>query len=526
YIDQIEVISGAVDFIKLVKRMGYFICIVSNCNRDTCINILKYLKIYKYCNYVIIGNECSRPKPYPDPYLEAINLLKTVPERCIIFEDSKPGLLSAKSVSPRNIIGINNGSNLEVLKIFNLNLILDGFDKFCIQDCEPEVRSSIDFGTCGLNSSEYNLDMLVNAKVDVIANITDIIFKSLANKYSIKKVHLNMQKLKGGYISDVIEITLELNDNTSIDCVLKYENDYKSTLTSMAYKLDLYEREYYFYESISPYINICVPKYIGTVKDSNFVSKGILLENIKREDFVLSLNLNQESIDVSLKVIEQCAKFHALFWNKDLSKSFNQLKKHNDPIFNPHWNDFIQSRWEDFSKRWNYIIKQDTLNKMQQIVNNFSKIQEELSTGNLTLCHGDVKSGNIFYRKNIRDSMVQGGEQGQGGDTYMPYFIDWQYIAHGKGVQDIVFFMIESFDIQHIAEYGDLFKKYYYIKLREYGVTDYSLDDYNKDFNNAICYFPLFVAIWFGTTPNDDLIDVTFPFLFIQKLVFVIEKFL
>jgi hypothetical protein len=38
-----------------------------------------------------------------------------------------------------------------------------------------------------------------------------------------------------------------------------------------------------------------------------------------------------------------------------------------------------------------------------------------------------------------------------------PYFIDWQYIANGKGVQDIVFFMIESFSIENINKYMDIF---------------------------------------------------------------------
>ena len=105
----------------------------------------------------------------------------------------------------------------------------------------------------------------------------------------------------------------------------------------MAYKLGLFDREYYFYENISSYININIPRYIGTMKDSNFVSKGILLENINKDDFFLNLDLNKESIDVSLKVIEECAKFHGLFWNKDLSKSFPDLKKHNNDMFKPVW---------------------------------------------------------------------------------------------------------------------------------------------------------------------------------------------
>jgi hypothetical protein len=41
----------------------------------------------------VIGNECEKPKPYPDPYLKAIQLLKTTANRCIIFEDSNPFII-------------------------------------------------------------------------------------------------------------------------------------------------------------------------------------------------------------------------------------------------------------------------------------------------------------------------------------------------------------------------------------------------------------------------------------------------
>jgi hypothetical protein len=63
-----------------------------------------------------------------------------------------------------------------------------------------------------------------------------------------------------------------------------------------------------------------------------------------------------------------------------------------------------------------------------------------------------------------------------------------------------------------------LFKNYYYTKLQEYNVINYSYNDYEKDFINSIFYFPFFVAIWFGTVPEEDLIDKNFPFFFIQKL--------
>jgi HAD superfamily hydrolase (TIGR01509 family) len=481
YIDEIVVMEGAVHYIKKMKEEGHSVCIVTNCNRDTCHAILEYIGINHYINYIIIGNECERPKPYPDPYLAAIRSLHTTSDRCIIFEDSKSGILSAKGVSPLRIVGVDNGTNRHILDELGI---------------KTQIINYLDMSSITTN------------EVNMTHELHHMIKRSMSNKYSIKMIHLDTNKLKGGYISDVIRVGIELESGETLDCVLKYENDYTSSLTKMAYTLGLFDREYYFYEQIRDYVTICAPKYIGTIKNSDYLSKGILLENINRDDFVLGLDLNKENIDVSLKVIEQCATFHSQFWNKDLSKSFPHLKKHNDSLFKPVWGDFLRERWTLFSEKWKHVISSDTMNKMKEKVERFEDIQEYLSQGPLTICHGDVKSGNIFYKKQ---------ESG-----YMPYFIDWQYIANGKGVQDIVFFMMESFSIENIRTYRDLFKMYYYIKLKENGIT-YSQDVYHKDFEAAICYFPLFVAVWFGTTPNEDLIDVSFPFLFIQKFVSVFE---
>jgi hypothetical protein len=85
--------------------------------------------------------------------------------------------------------------------------------------------------------------------------------------------------------------------------------------------------------------------------------------------------------------------------------------------------------------------------------------------------------------------------------------------------------MIESYDIDKIDNYVPIFKNYYYTKLIEYNIKDYDIKNYEKDFINSICYYPFFVSIWFGITPEEDLIDKNFPFFFIQKLFNFIEKY-
>jgi hypothetical protein len=230
----------------------------------------------------------------------------------------------------------------------------------------------------------------------------------------------------------------------------------------MAKKLKLYEREYYFYKNISQFVNIKIPIFYNLLFDNDYNTIGIVLENLFDKKYELNLNLNIESIDISLKIVDRMTKLHSKFWNKNLKKIFPELKDSSDIIFKPFLCDFINEKYELFKKKWSNVLNNYQLQKCDEIYNNFNKIQEKFSNNtNLTLIHGDIKSPNIFY--DIKNN-------------YEPYFIDWQYICEGKGVQDLVFFMIESFEIDIINKYKNIFKDYYYVKLLENGVQMYEVD--------------------------------------------------
>ena len=41
---------------------------------------------------VVLGEECVRAKPFPDPYLEGMRLLGLSPEETLVVEDSPAGI--------------------------------------------------------------------------------------------------------------------------------------------------------------------------------------------------------------------------------------------------------------------------------------------------------------------------------------------------------------------------------------------------------------------------------------------------
>lgn len=481
YLHHIDIISGIEDLLKTIRQNGHLSCIVTNCNRKVAEWIIEHIQIKDQMDFIISVDDCKKGKPSPEPYLKAIQKYQIPSNRCFIFEDSKSGILSALSTHPKMIIGIE--SNYDAQTLYDLG-------------CHLTIS----------NYSNLSINSLISFENISIHQIKKEIHQSLQFFYQHDfEICLNETNLKGGFIANVLAFEVEEKHGIKESLILKYESTQKNNLLEMAEKLQLCKREYYFYESISKYVKhmIKIPDYKSIVYDDQLNEKGIILENLfQKGDMRVNLNLNEESIDVSLKIIDRMAKMHSYFWNKDLKRIFPQLQKSTDELFCPFFEKFIQEKYPLFENKWKHLFTSSQLYKFQYISSHFTEIQQNISDKHITFIHGDIKSPNIFYDQEHENE---------------PYFLDWQHCAIGKGAQDLIFFLIESFDIEKIPHYYLLFQYYYYQKLKEYGVKNYDWNDYQFDLRNAIFYIPFFTAVWFGSLHEDELIDKNWPFFFIQK---------
>lgn len=58
---------------------------------------------------VVDGHQVKRPKPFPDVFLKAAELLGTDPGNCIVFEDSPTGITAARAAGAR-VVGVASHS--------------------------------------------------------------------------------------------------------------------------------------------------------------------------------------------------------------------------------------------------------------------------------------------------------------------------------------------------------------------------------------------------------------------------------
>ena len=476
-IKKLILIKGVKKFLEEIKYNGHKICIVTNCNKVVAEHIIKHVEIDNYIDFIISNNDVVNGKPNKEPYLKAMQKYKLESEKCFIFEDSKSGILSAKQNKPRMLIGIETIYDTKEMQKYNVNISINNYDNF-------------------------NLTKLFENNKDA----SNILKKQISKTMNCKDNEIILDNmLKGGFIADVNAFQVRTN-NKMHSYVVKYENNkQENDLSIMAKKIQLYEREYYFYEFVSKHVsNIKLPSYYGLVKDNNNNNIGIILENLFSKKLIPNIKLNITNIDISLKIIDNMILMHSQFWNKNIHNKFTELKKTDSEIFQPFYENFIQSKYDIFINKWNNVLNNKQLDICKDIFSRFKDIQNNLSYGeNLTFIHGDIKSPNIFY-----DTM----------NNFEPYFVDWQHCGIGKGVQDLVFFIVESFNIEHLDIVYDLFINYYYVKLQENNIMFYNYDEYKQDLRNALCYAPYFTCIWFGTIPQDELIDKNFPYFLITKL--------
>ena len=77
----------------------------SNAEPENVAFVLEETGLRRYFRVVVDGHQVHRPKPHPDVYLRAAELLQTEPANCIVFEDSHSGVAAALAAGMR-VIGL------------------------------------------------------------------------------------------------------------------------------------------------------------------------------------------------------------------------------------------------------------------------------------------------------------------------------------------------------------------------------------------------------------------------------------
>ena len=109
--------NGLDALLRTLDMSGVKTCVVTNAPRANAEAMLARLGLREYFgeDRLVIGSECARAKPNPDPYLEGLKRIGlTSSEKCVAFEDSPAGARAAVAANIP-VVGILSSQNAEAL---------------------------------------------------------------------------------------------------------------------------------------------------------------------------------------------------------------------------------------------------------------------------------------------------------------------------------------------------------------------------------------------------------------------------
>jgi HAD superfamily hydrolase (TIGR01509 family) len=106
---------------RQIKRVA-----VTNAPRANTELMLRALRLDGWFSHVVLGEECSRPKPFPDPYIQGLHALGLTSSEALVFEDSPAGVTAAVAAGLR-VVALRTGQTDSVLLEAGAQIVVDDF---------------------------------------------------------------------------------------------------------------------------------------------------------------------------------------------------------------------------------------------------------------------------------------------------------------------------------------------------------------------------------------------------------------
>lgn len=115
------IVPGLANVLQMVRRLGWRCIAVTNAQRGGGQAVLDMLvrelgEDARVIEDLVVGCECVRAKPYPDPYIEGMKRLGAAPENSIVFEDSVTGIRSGVAAQVAAVVGIRTSLSDEKMR--------------------------------------------------------------------------------------------------------------------------------------------------------------------------------------------------------------------------------------------------------------------------------------------------------------------------------------------------------------------------------------------------------------------------
>lgn len=111
-----DFIPGVVGFMKNLREHGVKMAIVTSSNQMKMANVYRaHPELKELVDYILTAERVKHSKPAPDCFLLGADILGTVPENCVVFEDSFHGL-EAGNAAGMLVVGLSTTNSEEAIR--------------------------------------------------------------------------------------------------------------------------------------------------------------------------------------------------------------------------------------------------------------------------------------------------------------------------------------------------------------------------------------------------------------------------
>lgn len=267
------------------------------------------------------------------------------------------------------------------------------------------------------------------------------------------------------WLSNVIRLEVEYDsdfNDAPKSFVLKMLS--KSEFRESKYELEAYDREIKFYKELGSIMPIRLPKLYYSkngpnynfmlMEDLSYLIQGDLVKGMKQEQVLVT--------------VESLAKVHGTYWENPILDTLDWMPTSNniEVDYNENWDSFVEL--------CSHFIDPEGIKVGEKLRPHISWLFQEIASRPRTLTHDDMKEDNLLF-----------GEPGTDEDVVL---LDWQFAIRSMGATDVARLIGGS---QTPSERkGRQFEalKYWYDKLLEQGVKDYSWEEAQRDFKLGALY--------------------------------------
>ncbi len=251
-------------------------------------------------------------------------------------------------------------------------------------------------------------------------------------------------------------------------------------LRGLGRQLAIYAREAAFYGQIGAAAGLPVAACLGLQIDEDTGDSAILLEDLS------ALRTGNQYAGFTRgeaeRAISQYARMHARWWKSPKLSEFDWLPPWNMPEMVAFIPTAFPPAWETCASLYGDRLSTEDRDLAALLGDKLADLMNHAGSGPVTLVHGDARHDNLMFPD---------------GDGEPPRFVDWQYVASGRGMLDIAYYLTQGGEADLVAPIERELVGMYHDTLVAEGVGGYDLDACWADYRRFALYmlvFPIFTA--------------------------------